>query len=382
MADYFVKNGGSDANNGSTWALAKATILAGMNLCGSAGDRCVVAPGVYYEVGITPPSAGSRGNNKVLYGDWGCAVADGGGLFSGAAPGYVTVDSSVQSGNKGRGSSGVPYATFGASNNWAYWDMKNFFVCGGGNGFDISGTGSPANDGVTFENLIIDSGYQNNFAGWIIDPDAYSPVTFRNCVLFCRRNHATLPYNVGLYFNGLKSTSYYTNPQFVFERSVLVGIFSPFYMDCANTRYTYAHMKNCSLIAIANAPADGNNSYGYSGASNTYAKVDVYDSYVNAQNKSLNITVNETRVQTYFANNLVASTLSRYPVLPFIPYLFPQSPLVGANSGNGVFPDLFGVPIRGNADYGAQELVAGVYPKPPTMRLQRIPGRATYGIGV
>ena len=44
MATYFVKgSGGSDANNGTTWALAKATVQAGLNLLSaSGGDTLVV----------------------------------------------------------------------------------------------------------------------------------------------------------------------------------------------------------------------------------------------------------------------------------------------------------------------------------------------------
>jgi hypothetical protein len=382
MADFFVKVGGSDANNGTTWALAKATIQAGLNLCTTAGDRCVAAPGVYFEVGIYPPSAGARGTNKHLYGDWDCRVADGGGLFSGAVPGYIVIDGSVQTGNFGRSGSSAPYSVLRDSNNWAYWDLSNLYVCGGGVSLYIQpSSGNPANDGVTFTNILTDSADRNVFANWTIDPDTYSPITFKRCLFLTRRSSSTNQYNTGISLIGIKSSSYYTNPQFEFERCYLIGISAPFYLGGGSTSYTFARLKNCSCIAITASPSESN-SWGFYGLSATYNKVDVYDSYVEARNRDSGVTISETRVQTYFANNIAASTLSQYPLMAMLPFLFRGSPLIGASSGYGLFPDFFGVPVKGAEDTGAQEFVTGVYPKPPTMKFQRTPSGAIYRIGV
>ena len=48
MATYYVSaTDGSDSDDGSTAALAKATIGAGENLATSAGDIVYIAPGTY-----------------------------------------------------------------------------------------------------------------------------------------------------------------------------------------------------------------------------------------------------------------------------------------------------------------------------------------------
>ena len=94
MSNYFVKKTGSDANNGTTWALAKATVQAGFNLCTVAGDILYVAPGRYFEYNVDPPSAGTRASKKSFVGDWNSIVQDGGGNLSGVAQGYVIIDAS------------------------------------------------------------------------------------------------------------------------------------------------------------------------------------------------------------------------------------------------------------------------------------------------
>ena len=50
MATYYVSaTTGNDSNDGSTAALAKATVGAGENLATSAGDVVYIAPGNYRE---------------------------------------------------------------------------------------------------------------------------------------------------------------------------------------------------------------------------------------------------------------------------------------------------------------------------------------------
>ena len=61
MATYYVGAGGNDGNNGTTWALRKATLNGAEDLPVSAGDEVVVGPGVYREL-LTCDVSGSSGS--------------------------------------------------------------------------------------------------------------------------------------------------------------------------------------------------------------------------------------------------------------------------------------------------------------------------------
>jgi hypothetical protein len=79
MTTYYVNKSGSNSNNGTTPALAKLTIQAGLNLCATTGDSVVVGSGSYSEF-ITVS------NKQInLYAD-GVVVLDGSSLYgSGSA---------------------------------------------------------------------------------------------------------------------------------------------------------------------------------------------------------------------------------------------------------------------------------------------------------
>lgn len=68
MATYYVGPGGSDSNDGTTWALRKLTIGGAEGIGLSAGDTVYVAPGTYRE-GIGFGASGSSGNPITLIGD-------------------------------------------------------------------------------------------------------------------------------------------------------------------------------------------------------------------------------------------------------------------------------------------------------------------------
>lgn len=68
MAIYYVGKGGSDSNDGSTWALRKLTIDAAVSLATTAGDIVYVGAGTYRET-VTLNASGSSGSPITLFGD-------------------------------------------------------------------------------------------------------------------------------------------------------------------------------------------------------------------------------------------------------------------------------------------------------------------------
>ncbi len=81
MAEFFTGVGGSDGNDGSTYALRKLTIDAGEGLLTSVGDTLRIAPGTYRE-NVVLDNSGSSGNPITIVGDITGALTDGvGGLI-------------------------------------------------------------------------------------------------------------------------------------------------------------------------------------------------------------------------------------------------------------------------------------------------------------
>lgn len=76
MATYYVGPGGSDSNNGTTWALRKLTIGGAEGIGLSAGDNVYVAPGTYREA-VGCAASGSVGNPITFIGDVTGAHTDG-----------------------------------------------------------------------------------------------------------------------------------------------------------------------------------------------------------------------------------------------------------------------------------------------------------------
>jgi len=211
MASYFVSKLGSNANNGTTWALAKLTIQAGLSLCTVAGDILYVAPGRYNEQSVFPPSAGTRAAKKSWIGDWMSNTADSGGNFSGVAPGFIYCDATKQTGTKGF-STTVSFTAV-SKNEWAYWNVKNLYFTGGFYGFIVYAlTGGTAHDGVTYENLVSESwGNEKSIqvGNWNIDSDAGASITLNNCISVTRM--ANTVYSSGFYADNA-TTTLRTNP--------------------------------------------------------------------------------------------------------------------------------------------------------------------------
>ena len=68
MTTYYVGSGGSNANNGTSWATRKLTLNGVEDIPVAAGDIVYVAPGVYREL-LTVDVAGSAGNIITYIGD-------------------------------------------------------------------------------------------------------------------------------------------------------------------------------------------------------------------------------------------------------------------------------------------------------------------------
>lgn len=92
QADWFVDStNGNDGNNGTTWALAKATLNAGLALVDGVGQTVAVAPGTYHEAVTDPGNAGSSGNQNILVGDTLEEWTDGSAATHGLGNGVVCV---------------------------------------------------------------------------------------------------------------------------------------------------------------------------------------------------------------------------------------------------------------------------------------------------
>lgn len=369
MSDYFVKPasaGGNDANSGATWALAKATVQAGINLCTVAGDRCIVAPGWYQVRSVTPPSAGARGSQKWLIGDVANAYADGGGLYSGRT-GYVVCDASGLTGPGTNGPGGVK--TLDASNNWAYWSFEGLFFTGG-IGTRIAGTSATANDGVIIRNCIFDAyaGPALEMYYWVVD-SAVADIQLQRCYFNTRFWNSI--YASALYIGeNNRAGSFRAAPEYRLIRSIFTGSRNAVCLEVLAGRFLKIQVENCSL----HAPAD-----------NTVAPEIFYCTPIGA---SYHITIDDSLMigGTRTAGPGTVSTLAitntaeyiygtglnwaRVPIFPPIVLQFPDSSVIGALAvpTRVASPDIFGTPVPQGAaqDYGAQELQAGRYPKEPT----------------
>ena len=366
---YFVKTTGNDNNAGTTWALAKATVQGCMNLCTVAGDRCVVAAGTYYETGITPGGPGARGTLSELYGDMDNTVADGGANYSGVA-GYIKLDASLQSGNKGIGTA----ANTAASNNWVYWNITNIWFAGGQGLFMRPASGAGTSDGTTYSKCIFEApAGGNRWDGFTVDSDSYSPHTFDRCIFQSGYRDAN-GYNSSMITSAQKSTAFTTNPQVVFKNSIFVGPNNLIGSNGGVTEYTYISIQNCTLYSVVNSGTL--ESYGFYGANSLYYKANITDSIIVAKTGlSLLTTINtNTNNTTYF---LASSTASSSPLLPPIPLMFPGSTVIDTLS-TGLATDIWGNARSGSTrEPGAQEYQAGDYPIEPNM-IVPTPGGTTY----
>lgn len=365
MASYFVKtsgSGGSDANNGTTWALAKATVQAGLTLCTTAGDNLYVAPGRYYEVNLDPHSAGSRAAPKSFIGDWTSTIADGGTNLSGVAPGYVILDASKQTGNKGFSMANSVMKL--STDKWVYWNVKNFFMTGGLYCFLIWPlTSTISHDSVTYENIIGwstgDKGFQ--IGNCKIDSDTGTAITINNCIGISQGTlGANSIYEAGLYLQTPTATQY-TNPSFIFNRCFFRGNNTGFTTASNSVNRIRATFNNCTIMAaqprvshyaIHNVVADG-----------TYCFFIFNDCFISGYRASVSgvtaagTTSTFNRCKFYVSDTDPAQTsLLSPPLHGELFTLMAGASIVDANSSNGTFPDIWGNAMYGNADFGAQEL--------------------------
>lgn len=371
MADFFVKTNGNDANNGTTWALAKLTVQAGLNLCTTAGDRCVVAAGKYMgssNYGLTAPSAGTRASPKTLIGDWGGTIADGGSNYSGVT-GYVILDASSYSGSSYGPSTNK---NINGSNNWAYWNLEGIWFTGGA-GCRFSGSSQTVNDSISIKKCIFEGflGPALELYYWTTDPDTYAPITIERCILLSRWG------GNGNYSNALyvaltnKQTSHYTNPQIKIIRSVLWGEKYAICYEETASRYLKMQIQN-SLVGTSFSASSLQAQAAWTNSASGMALAIIYDdclvctggfwqgsgSYVG--------TYNDTA--SYLCGN--GGDRTGTPTLPYAILLWPGSNAVDTDSTptSTTFPDLLGTAaVVGTQDYGAQELESGKYLKEPTM---------------
>ena len=122
MATYYVSaTTGNDSNNGTTIALAKATIGAAENLANTAGDIVYIAPGTYRET-VTHGYSGNAANRIYFIGDPDCEI------FTAITPGIVRITTS-DTDNKG---TATTYTV--NSNGKDYITWKNVYLDGGTGG--------------------------------------------------------------------------------------------------------------------------------------------------------------------------------------------------------------------------------------------------------
>jgi hypothetical protein len=376
MADFFVKSNGSDINNGTTWSLAKATVQAGLTLCTTAGDRCVVAAGRYYEKNLAPASAGTRAAPKTLIGDYNGTITDGGALTSGAT-GYITIDASVQSGNKGWDHTAFIVAS---SNNWAYWNIKAVRCTGGSQNIIGAVTQWTVNDSIIVEDCTFESSTFTalNFSNWKID--AAYPIYFKRCIIVCSQlNIANPAQSSGVYFfcngnNGSNTPS--ATPNVIFERCMILGLgVGIFYESSVSGGAGNTEFRNCTVGTISMYTDNTTFTGLYYRGSTTSGVTTVFkDCFLRSMREkgssSTALTPTYTNCKKYF-ETAIASDMSQNPSLLPILYLAPDSALIDTDTAGSSqpYPDLFGQTAMygSDDDFGAQEFVATRYPKEPTM---------------
>jgi len=124
MATYYVSaTTGNDSNNGTTIALAKATIGAGEDLATSAGDIVYIAPGTYRET-ITHGYSGTQANRIYFIGDPDCEI------FGDAVPPGIVRVTKTDANNLP--DTGATLFTVIYSGGKDYITWKNIYVDGGG----------------------------------------------------------------------------------------------------------------------------------------------------------------------------------------------------------------------------------------------------------
>lgn len=372
MANYFVKTNGNDSNNGTTWALAKATVQAGMTLCSSAGDRCVVAAGNYnITAGLAPGTAGTSGSHSTLYGDYNGSIVDGSSATSGVS-GFVVVDASVVGGNKGS-STVTPLA---ANNAWAYWDISNIWFTGGQHSIIAPTSGTPASNNI-IDHCIFDS---RQLVGLLYYGWANTASVIKNSIIFSNRGSTTATDNYAAFSYSSKITGFNTNPELIFDHCIIVSDGPQFYSSSTSSSfYTYTRFNSCTLMSTWRANTSNVAIYI---ADVNYNKVELNDCYVDnykVTNQPTVVTLN-AGCRTYLVNaSAVASNLNTVALLPPIPLLFPASAIVDVLSSitSAEATDLWGttlpVDIKGGAndyDVGAQELAASQDPASPNAAIR------------
>lgn len=379
MSRYFAKPTGNDANDGTTWALAKATPQAVLNLCDTAGDEAVFSPGVYKGASdLALPASGSAGVHTKVIGDYTSSLADGGDNYCGVSPGYVKFDGTTQTeGTKGFDATNV---IFNGNNTQAYVDWKGLWLTGGAGGIHLNpSSGNPNTDANLIEDCILEGfTYAALFisGAWTTDPGANGSIQVNRCVVIGHNAYNATPrYNHALMRNGPRSVSTPTTPFVVYSRCLFLAV-TPVGIDGNSTYKSLDRFESCSFICWGH-DAGGTAGFGILGNAQSYLNVETPDCYFFAPNGAVSGVTHgshprcrihkKTGVNTGDINIVETDEL---PLLPPMAYLFPGSPLIGSSGAYGNFPDLFGTAAaEGDADCGCQEYVSGSYPIEPTLAL-------------
>lgn len=165
MAAYYVSTqNGNDANNGTTAALAKKTISAGLALMSANGDILYIGPGVYYHTTTNQiPRSGLITNPCQIIGDTQAQY------LTNDAPGEVIL--TAMNSSTLLPTTNIIGLNFSSDN---HWHVKNLtFV--GYIGTNAGGIFALTSDGVVIENCHFSSCYYGIFG------DADDDITLYNC---------------------------------------------------------------------------------------------------------------------------------------------------------------------------------------------------------
>lgn len=367
MTTMYVKKTGADSNNGTTWALAKATIGAGLAAVPSGGSvRVIVAPGRYLENGLYPANLGASTGLNTLVGDYGSTISDG-TTTSGVTPGHVILDSTMQSGYYGQLNSRT---TLASHDQWRYWSLSG--MCFIGSTQFIGATNTNVAHSMTIDDCIFYStGPAALIVGaWHANVAASPVVTIRRSVIVGAGDVSVSADNgagILTYWYWQSADGTRTAGQLLIDRCVIVGTKCAIDLAGVDSNYLgWVDVRNSTLVSHLDYSSCA---VLYDHSNNAATRIDCYDSALIGYKTHLNVdTVNLTRCKTYLNNaNNVTSSLTQFPLLPGIPFLFPDSQLIDVSgTASNLSSDLFGSSQQGSYwDVGAQEYVAGKYPQYP-----------------
>jgi len=240
MSTIYVNKNGSDANNGSTAALAKVTISAGITAAGG-GGTVIVGSGSYNEL-LTVPMG------MTMYAD-GNVVIDGQGSSSNP---LVTISGGYSNATTYL----YPYTTGG------WWIFKN---CTATSVINATNTQSPAF--YNFKNCILLSN-SNSYGIYINTSNNANTTSMVNCVLSGFTNTALYPYNG--YAGGVQ-TILMVNSCTFYNNAIAIYGQSPSGTTCSINQNIFVSNTTALRLVVANASVSAiNNNNDFYGNTNIY----------------------------------------------------------------------------------------------------------------